>query len=209
MATVKFVPLASNIDFSFWTRLTYLKLNVWKLDSSSKALRGFSGPELSLTSASFSDADTPVGTRSISGRLVLFDSADAFKSASKQAVLDRLGCETLTAWEGESEAAPAFVVLCFPDIKDHSYLYWTASPAIVAVTPPPGSGVRDLSPGVVDSLAVATPAEVTLAVSLSDSAQRGAGVSFALLPFGGMHDDALGLDSPSATSKVRCGMVSS
>lgn len=162
-----------------------MKLNTWKLDSSSRAIRGFVGQELSLSAASFGDDDGPAGARSVAGELVLFDSAAAFKSANKQAVLDGVGANVVCKWGGrrcDTVKPPTFVVLCFPDIKEHSYMYWVAVPVIVAVALPPTGGVSDVAQGVVTAITAASVEDVSRAVSLVAAAGQATDVAFALLP---------------------------
>lgn len=192
-------PLASSVDSSFWSKLSWLKLNVWKLDSSVRRLRGFVRSALELSAESFEDEVKSSNSRSVSGQLILFESADAFKSFNKKDLLDRMGADLVSGWAGSGQVVDcaAFTVLCYPNIKEHSYLYWVAVPAIVALAELPAVGVRDIVTWRAAGVGVAGRQEVAHVAALCHATERRS-VAYALLP-----SAPVSLDSDGVVTLVR------
>jgi len=153
LAVLRFAPLASRIEGSFWAELERAKLLNWRLDDSPRPIRGFlascsaavSSP-LTLRAESLRDAGgddargaTLGGSWEVPGTLLLTNTVEEFEALvarrdelmSEQA---RRLCALISGELPNPAALSPFFVLAHADIKKHVYKYWIAFPALQLAT---------------------------------------------------------------------------
>lgn len=135
MTSMNYVPIQSFIDSSFFTKLSELKLNKFKLDSKPEPVYGnISDPQklnkfnnvpiLSLDSNSFDK-----GNHNISGYIHNVNTIEEFKELNKQELIRSWGIELLDLFK-KGEFSQQFHILSFADLKKYKFYYWVAYPTL-------------------------------------------------------------------------------
>ncbi|KAG1662518.1 hypothetical protein FOA52_000922 [Chlamydomonas sp. UWO 241] len=151
MASVlKFAPLQSRIDASFWSELSERKLSEYLLSEEPVELYGSFGPsryaavgsQLCLDGGSFGGqgAGCHAGCHTVPGTLINLNTWDAFKASDKAELLKQAGARV---WRdvarGRCLSDPSllsrFVLLSHADLKAFHFHYWFALPAIKPPAP--------------------------------------------------------------------------
>lgn len=130
MSILQWQRVESRVAFSFWEVLRRRILQDWQLDTSKKLVHGF----VSQTSASCvvevrgeslddvaAEYEHRVRGNEVRGDLILCNTAHAFKTLDKQALLH--------------ETTADFCLLIYPNIKDNAFMYWFGFPADVLFLP--------------------------------------------------------------------------
>ncbi|ABN65006.2 Autophagy-related protein 7 (Autophagy-related E1-like activating enzyme ATG7) [Scheffersomyces stipitis CBS 6054] len=143
----KYVPISSFVESSFFTKLSELKLNEFKLDSSKRDIHGFitsprrlnkfnDQPTLNLDLQSFDIAEKEANNLHISGELYNVNTIEEFKNINKSDLLNDWGKEVYTRLiQTESldyKAFNWFFILTFSDLKKYKFYYWVAFPTLNA-----------------------------------------------------------------------------
>ncbi|KAK6150001.1 hypothetical protein DH2020_017526 [Rehmannia glutinosa] len=164
---LQFAPFQSSVDEGFWHRLSSLKLNKLGIDDSPIPITGFYAPcshrqvsnhltllAESLPPESSEQSFTPAISRGnrnrcpVPGILYNTNTLEGFQALDKQSLLK---AEAKKIWEdilsGEAEKDSSlllrFLVVSFADLKNWSFHYWFAFPALI-LDPP--ATVVDLKP---------------------------------------------------------------
>ncbi|KAK6124304.1 hypothetical protein DH2020_041961 [Rehmannia glutinosa] len=164
---LQFAPFQSSVDEGFWHRLSSLKLNKLGIDDSPIPITGFYAPcshrqvsnhltllAESLPPESSEQSLTPAISRGnrnrcpVPGILYNTNTLEGFQALDKQSLLK---AEAKKIWEdilsGEAEKDSSlllrFLVVSFADLKNWSFHYWFAFPALI-LDPP--ATVVDLKP---------------------------------------------------------------
>lgn len=152
---LRFSPLESCVDVSFWSSLAEAKLATLKLSEEPVPVTGWLRPSahsgvaspVQLDGSSLGDGAAAAprpGAHALPGKLILFNTIEAFNAADRAALLagvvgDALlrSAEDTAAGGGEGAAASAswcalapFLLLAFGDIKAFTFSYWFAFPAV-------------------------------------------------------------------------------
>ncbi|EMG48479.1 APG7 Ubiquitin-like modifier-activating enzyme ATG7 [Candida maltosa Xu316] len=139
----KHVSTQSFIESSFFTKLSQLKLDKFKLDSTQIAIHGFitnplklnkfnDVPTINLDQQSFED-DTEF---SIPGELLNVNTIEEFKSVDKLDLLNKWGHEIQesikTSELFDYRLFNKFYMLSFSDLKKYKFYYWVAYPTLAS-----------------------------------------------------------------------------
>ncbi|CAN3377320.1 hypothetical protein DIURU_003430 [Diutina rugosa] len=127
-AIQKFSPFQSFIESSFFTKLSQLKLDDFKLDTSEQQLVGFypsppnltrfnDRPVINLDHNSFDHNYSPSGCVTVPGLLHLVNTVEEFKNSDKQALLKE--------WYKSDHI---FHLYCYADLKKYKFYYMMAIP---------------------------------------------------------------------------------
>ncbi|XP_065878879.1 ubiquitin-like modifier-activating enzyme atg7 [Euphorbia lathyris] len=163
-----FAPFHSSVDEGFWHRLSFLKLNKFRIDDSPIPITGFyapcSNPQLSnplsllaesLPSDESEQSSVPAavhrGNRTkcaVPGTLYNTNTLEAYQALDKSSLLKQ---EAKKIWDdilsGKAEEDCAvlsrFLLISYADLKKWSFQYWFAFPAL-ALDPP--ATVAELKP---------------------------------------------------------------
>ncbi|KAK6456089.1 ubiquitin-like modifier-activating enzyme ATG7 [Scheffersomyces xylosifermentans] len=143
---LKYVAIQSFVESSFFTKLSELKLNEFKLDASKRAIRGFftspkklnkfnDFPTLNLDFQSFEKG--PVADSKnvyVTGELFNVNTIEEFKNLNKQDQLKEWGQEIfndiVAAKELNFKHFNRFYILTFSDLKKYKFYYWVAYPTL-------------------------------------------------------------------------------
>ncbi|KAG5420447.1 ATG7 [Candida metapsilosis] len=142
----KYTPTQSFVDSSFFTKLAELKLDKFKLDSSSQKIWGFQlqtqnlnkfndTPIIHLDDQSFSQ-DLPVkeGSRTLKGELINVNTIEEFKDKNKQELLKHWGQQIeeriINAETFDVDVFNQFYVWSYSDLKKYKFYYWVAFPIL-------------------------------------------------------------------------------
>ncbi|XP_045775662.1 ubiquitin-like modifier-activating enzyme ATG7 [Maniola jurtina] len=138
---IQYVPFTSFVHPSFWHSLTDLKLNVDKLNETTKQIYGrFSyrndiGAVFEVDGTSFNkEPEAELQYISIMGTLMNKNTIDDFKSIDKAMLLNSVG-EMIWAnikrrnWINNPSSLLNFFILSFADLKKFHYYYWFAFPS--------------------------------------------------------------------------------
>ncbi|CAB3221720.1 unnamed protein product [Arctia plantaginis] len=138
---IQYVPFISFVHPSFWHTLTEIKLNIDKLNETSKPIYGrFTyrddiGAVFEVDGTSFNKVpETEHLYTSVKGTIINKNTVEEFKSIDKAALLNSVG---KTIWENLKEGTwidkPSsllnFFIFSFADLKKFHYFYWFAFPA--------------------------------------------------------------------------------
>lgn len=145
---LKYTPVRSFVDSSFFSKLADLKLNVYKLDTNRQPIvakstnpleltRFNDQPTLNLDYDSFESAENVDG-KSITwnGFIYNFNSIEDFKNVNKQDFLKELGTEVFNkvlrgAKESRNYVNLNFIsLISFSDLKKYKFFYWFAFPSL-------------------------------------------------------------------------------
>lgn len=127
-AIQKFTPFQLFIELSFFTKLSQLKLDEFKLDTSIRHLVGFyptpqkltrfnDRPVINLDHNSFNPNYSPSGSVTVPGLLHLVNTVEEFKNLDKHALLRE--------WY---KLDSVFHLYCFADLKKYKFYYMMAIP---------------------------------------------------------------------------------
>lgn len=134
--SLQFIPTTSFIDSSFFTKLSELKLDEFKLDSKPRLIYGsltnatkltkFNNvPILTLDYTSFEESDK----LNISGYLHNVNTIEEFKQVNKQQLLHSWGLQLLEDFKN-GNYKEQFHILTFSDLKKYKFYYWVAYPTL-------------------------------------------------------------------------------
>lgn len=143
---LKFTPIQSFVESSFFTKLADLKLNEFKLDSKRRPIRAFmtnpkrlskfnDKPIVNLDYSSF-DGENKSNTDNIwlNGHLYNVNTIEEFKLLDKLNLLKDWGKEIFNDIIGadhlEFKNIDRFFLLTFCDLKKYKFYYWFAFPAL-------------------------------------------------------------------------------
>ncbi|CUM62912.1 uncharacterized protein PRCAT00000472001 [Priceomyces carsonii] len=144
---MKYIPVQSFVESSFFTKLSELKLDKFKLDASEtnltcfmthpKKLNKFNDvPTIILDHSSFEAHDTQDPTNIyLDGTLLNVNTIDEFKSLDKQKLLQRGGqaiYDKITSNDLDFKTFNKFFVLAFSDLKKYKFYYWVAFPTFLS-----------------------------------------------------------------------------
>lgn len=146
--TLKFSPIQSFVESSFFTKLAELKLNDFKLDSTRRNIKGFSTNPKSLTKfndrpiinfdySSFDEFLEPNKhdhNVSWDGYIYNVNTIEEFKTIDKQGLLKEWGSEiynsTTNATQLNYSILNKVYLLTFCDLKKYKFYYWFAFPTL-------------------------------------------------------------------------------
>lgn len=140
--TLRYIPIQSFVESSFFTKLSDLKLNEYKLDSAPRPIHGFmtlplhlnkfnDTPILNLDYSSFEQYERNPTTIEVTGEILNVNTIEEFK------LFDKLG--SLKLWgeslkhdmgSGNGGFSEKFYLLVFADLKKYKYFYWLAFPLL-------------------------------------------------------------------------------
>ncbi|WFD36696.1 dCMP deaminase [Malassezia cuniculi] len=141
---VQFVPFVSLVEPAFWHAYARLKLDELRLDDSQIPISATYSPPLAVCE---DEADGAAGCtlrvgadglHAKSGRLVQFNTLQAFKSADKASLFYDTANRIYRAVRdsgGDTASLNEFLLLVYGDIKTHRYYYWFAFPALLSDPP--------------------------------------------------------------------------
>ncbi|SGZ55904.1 CIC11C00000000693 [Sungouiella intermedia] len=137
---LKYTPLQSFVESSFFTKLSERKLNEYKLDASTKLIGGFmtsprqlnkfnDRPIINLDYSSFEPIGEDELTTFIPGLLHNVNTIEEFKQLDKLQLL-RDWCSELKKGMAHGKVEETFHLLTFSDLKKYKFYYWLAFPTI-------------------------------------------------------------------------------
>jgi ubiquitin-like modifier-activating enzyme ATG7 len=131
---LRFEPLSSHVEPSFWQAFADRKINLYKLDDSDIQISGSliarpgAPSRLLIGSSSFDNTGPALGIFKNTNTI------EEFKAVDKMDYLNKLGLKIWTSlndcWETPSQLVQ-FGVLSFADLKKYKFLYWFAFPALM------------------------------------------------------------------------------
>lgn len=144
---LKFMPIRSFVESSFFTKLSELKLNEFKLDSTKKQIKGFSThpkklnkfndhPTINFDYSSFDKGlNVDDGNISWEGYVYNVNTIEEFKDIDKQALLRQWGTEIYDQIKDGSadlgyKCFNKVHLLAFCDLKKYKFYYWFAFPTL-------------------------------------------------------------------------------
>mmetsp|Transcript_12211 Transcript_12211/g.17902 ORF Transcript_12211/g.17902 Transcript_12211/m.17902 type:complete len:668 (+) Transcript_12211:144-2147(+) len=124
---VKFIPLASSVESSFWVKYSEEKLNKIQLKEDPIDISGSYGNDsrLECRENSLSPDDVHQSRVMMKGQLVGYNTVETFQKIDKNQFIRNVFLPLFN--DGN---ICTFVVLTFADLKNHKILYWFAMPAI-------------------------------------------------------------------------------
>lgn len=140
----KYILNQSFVESSFFTKLSELKLEKYKLDSSYIAIHGFQThptklnkfndtPVLNLDQSSFDDTLNDLRIN-IPGELFNVNTIEEFKSLDKLKLLNTWGqnvyLEVTNATSFDYKLFNKFYILTYSDLKKYKFYYWVAYPTL-------------------------------------------------------------------------------
>lgn len=146
---LSYVPLNSSVNPSFWSKLSELKIDVYKSNEIDVVIWGYSRLienanlptsllEVDSTSFNkeFSDQETYIP---FYGKFINTNTIEKFKSCDKQLLINNEGMKFVERLKnGDVLKNPSllnwFILLTFADIKKYHYYYWFAFPVPQSVT---------------------------------------------------------------------------
>lgn len=137
---LKFSPIQSFVDSSFFTNLSHRKLNEYKLDSAPRNIHGFmtqplklnrfnDRPVINLDYNSFENEQSDTLTRRVEGNLINVNTIEEFKALDKKALLREWGQQLICPME-KGQVEEKFHLLSFCDLKKYKFYYWLAYPVV-------------------------------------------------------------------------------
>lgn len=142
--SLKYTPFQSYIESSFFTKLSELKLNQFKLDSSSRPIKGFIAnplqlnkfnnvPTINLDFQSFEPelTNSNVANILVNGHILNVNTIEEFKSIDKIELLKQWGEAIASDLEkGSLATINDFHILSYSDLKKYKFYYWVATPTL-------------------------------------------------------------------------------
>mmetsp|Transcript_15191 Transcript_15191/g.23127 ORF Transcript_15191/g.23127 Transcript_15191/m.23127 type:complete len:668 (-) Transcript_15191:2030-4033(-) len=124
---VKFIPLSSSVESSFWVKYCEEKLNNIQLNEDPIDISGSYGNDsrLECRENSLSSDDVHQSRAMMQGQLVGYNTIETFQKIDKNKFIRDSFLPSFN--DGEIST---FIVLTFADLKNHKILYWFAIPAI-------------------------------------------------------------------------------
>lgn len=137
---LKYNPVQSFVDSSFFTKLSELKLNEYKLDSELKPLTGFTAspqqvnkfvnkPIINLDYSSFDDVELDNLNWRVKGLLYNVNTIEQFKRLDKLKLIKQWGSKLNEGMES-NDVNEMFYILTFSDLKKYKFYYWLAYPVL-------------------------------------------------------------------------------
>ncbi|KAH3669391.1 hypothetical protein OGAPHI_001512 [Ogataea philodendri] len=147
---LKYLNTQSFVDSSFFVKLSQLKLDVLKLDQSSKSIYGYYNykslspgqtPAINLNDTSFGslrDFESQLPANSVfvsNGSIFNVNTLEEFKTQNKLEFLVKAGTRLLSQIKDHSvldqpELLSQFSILSFADLKKYKFYYWFAFPTL-------------------------------------------------------------------------------
>ncbi|CAK9437365.1 uncharacterized protein LODBEIA_P17430 [Lodderomyces beijingensis] len=154
--SLRFTPLQSFVESSFFTQLAHLKLEKYKLDDSTREICGFQSPPsklnkfddkpiLRLDDRSFAtgtkteaetetETDSNAGAWSLVGSLTNVNTIEEFKAINKQDLLNQWGRSMAESMQNTTkfdyDTFNRFSMISFSDLKKYKFYYWVAFPTL-------------------------------------------------------------------------------
>lgn len=140
---LKYTPIQSFVESSFFTKLSERKLNEYKLDASTRPVHGFitsplhlnkfnDKPIINLDYSSFDSHSNDLLTFPVEGVLYNVNTIEEFKQIDKLALLKEWGTNLVE--EMRSGSVPEkFYLLTYSDLKKYKFYYWLAYPVLHSV----------------------------------------------------------------------------
>ncbi|KAI8911106.1 hypothetical protein EDD86DRAFT_246442 [Gorgonomyces haynaldii] len=132
---LQFEPLSSQIDPTFWTHLSKLKIDILKQDDKELDIHSTFNPGslVFLNHESFERGSLP-------GVLHNTNTIEDFKSLDKQAFLSRMASRIWNAIGDPSilkqpNQMALFALISFADIKKYKFYYWACFPCLLPMVP--------------------------------------------------------------------------
>lgn len=138
---IQYVPFMSFVHPSFWHSLTEMKLDVDKLNETTKQIwgrftyRSSIGAVFEVDGTSFNKVpENEQLYTNIKGTIMNKNTIEEFKSIDKAALLNSVGKELWASlqdksWISKPSSLLKFIILSFADLKKFHYYYWFAFPA--------------------------------------------------------------------------------
>ncbi|RKF53535.1 Ubiquitin-like modifier-activating enzyme atg7 [Golovinomyces cichoracearum] len=142
---LKFAPFTSEIELPFYKALSNFKIDVDRLDDSTRPVLGLyehrltTSPEASCRMQILGDALTsgnvPAGFIRAEGKIKNFNTIESFKNADKTAIM-RTAAKQI--WDAINDSTifsipsllASFTIISFADLKKYKFTYWFAFPAL-------------------------------------------------------------------------------
>lgn len=141
---IKFTPIQSIFESAFFTKLSELKLNEFKLDATTRPITAFSTnpnklnkfndtPVLNFDFESFENKSENDQSNIIyAGQIYNVNTIEEFKELDKQGLLNSWGKEIHDNLTNDSKLTykdfNRFFIISFSDIKKYKFYYWVAYP---------------------------------------------------------------------------------
>jgi ubiquitin-like modifier-activating enzyme ATG7 len=145
MDQLKFAPVTLVVESGFFTKLSELKLNEFKLDASRTTVRGYmvaplrlnkfyDKPVVILDHDAFAPRGLEDGNLWLRGSLHNVNTIEEFKAVDKQQFLKDAGHDVLERIRADPKPTfttlNPFLLLTFSDLKNFKFYYWFAYPAL-------------------------------------------------------------------------------
>ena len=219
-SALRFSPLSSSIEASFWRELASRKLHEYGLNETAAPIVGtfaassrFDAPaELCLDAVSFEASRATQQRRCAAPGLIHnVNTKDAFKKFDKAALLQTAGARL---WEAITTGAAlrdpsllnSFELLSFADLKRHSFVYWCLFPALMAsdgepfTAAGPPTPLGSLVPGLHGALAARDELPFAFLVRASSGGAEASSAPWEVLPLAAIGEMAL----DAITNSARC-----
>lgn len=139
--SLKFSPIQSFADQSFFAKLSKNKLHEYKLDSSLKPVWGFMTqpskltkfntlPTINFDHESFLKRNSDALTKSMAGTILNVNTVEEFKAFDKKGYLQKAGSAMILAAETTGSFQVQYFILSFADLKKSVFYYWFAFPLL-------------------------------------------------------------------------------
>ncbi|XP_041980787.1 ubiquitin-like modifier-activating enzyme ATG7 [Aricia agestis] len=137
---IQYVPFKSFVHPAFWHTLSELKLNVDKLNETTKQIHGIYSFRddidgiFEVDGTSFNQSTTEdLFSIDVIGTLINKNTIEDFKGIDKAALLNSIGEVIWTniktrSWIDKPNSLVTFIILSFADLKKFHYYYWFAFP---------------------------------------------------------------------------------
>ena len=136
---VKFVPFSSSVSSPFWVAYSREKLEKIKLSeepidvfASYTTVADGGPPRLQLNESSLDTSGSNFSNDKVlmKGKLFGFNTLEAFQQTDKNELLKTFFCQSFI--HGDMDILTSFVLLTYPDLKNHKIIYWFGIPALFA-----------------------------------------------------------------------------
>ncbi|KAK6459949.1 ubiquitin-like modifier-activating enzyme ATG7 [Scheffersomyces coipomensis] len=147
---IKYTPVTSFVESSFFSKLAELKLNKFKLDDNTQPLKGFITSPQNLSRhddvcrlkidfeafETFEEESKSEVTRNlaIDGEILNLNTLEAFKSINKSQLLEQwakvIHDQIITTQSLSFQSINKFFILSFSDLKKYKFYYWIATPTL-------------------------------------------------------------------------------
>lgn len=137
---IKYAPIQTFVESSFFTKLSERKLNEYKLDASTRPIQGFVTAPLQLNKfndkmiinldySSFDSHSADELTIPLEGELYNVNTIEEFKQMDKLALLKEWGNGLRGSMES-GKVEEKFYLLTYSDLKKYKFYYWLAFPVL-------------------------------------------------------------------------------